>query len=217
MGRVANTVDFAGMVMIDQGFCFGGRRWNCEADVRCGMHVLRPSIYSSIQDLQAFEPWLDRLEHEINRDVLEGREFARRVDVYARPTPLSGSANTDFDARCISCAISGLGSQVAGCIRVWFSHLSGYAYFYGLTRHLRRTIVRPSKETKAGDGSHVRLCLSCESGTSQDQNSDESLDRSLRDPRRMRGCRDSIRTAMSTMKASKPKCGFRGKPIRIPG
>lgn len=58
-------------LMIDQGFCFGAGRWDCEASPKRGLHLLNPIIYLGIRGLEVFEPWLERLQGGIDRRFLE--------------------------------------------------------------------------------------------------------------------------------------------------
>lgn len=99
ISRVDNIADFAGMLvfdkwtanaddrqialvrrafggsyrvlMIDQGFCFGGRSWDFDVGAKYGVYVLTPSVYSKIEGLSDFDPWLERLERRITRGFLE--------------------------------------------------------------------------------------------------------------------------------------------------
>jgi hypothetical protein len=55
--------------MIDQGFCFGGIEWNFpDAPRRC--LYARKAVYESVRDINDFEPWLTKLETEINGQML---------------------------------------------------------------------------------------------------------------------------------------------------
>lgn len=93
--RVENVSDFAGMLvfdkwtgnmdsrqaifvqnrckyralMIDNGLCFGGFRWDFSD---CAAHGLYfpPVVYRNIRGFEAFELWLDRLVREIDATVL---------------------------------------------------------------------------------------------------------------------------------------------------
>jgi HipA-like kinase len=56
-------------LMIDQGFCFNGDEWDFPDAPRCGI-CLYPTMYDSVSGIDAFEPWLDRLERRIDRNVL---------------------------------------------------------------------------------------------------------------------------------------------------
>ncbi len=57
-------------LMIDQGFCFGGGTWGFCDNPRHGLHPER-RVYETVGGLDAFEPWLTRLESEIDRTLLE--------------------------------------------------------------------------------------------------------------------------------------------------
>lgn len=63
-------------VMIDQGFCFGGERWAICDTTRQGISHYH-SMYSQVSGLRSFEPWLTRLEQEIDAQTLH--EAASRV------------------------------------------------------------------------------------------------------------------------------------------
>ena len=63
-------------VMIDQGFCFNSAEWNFPDAPLRSLYRKYPS-YEHVYGLDSFEPWLTRLETEINADVLS--EFARDV------------------------------------------------------------------------------------------------------------------------------------------
>jgi hypothetical protein len=55
--------------MIDQGFCFNAGVWDFpDAAVR-GLYA-RHRVYEPVRGMEAFEPWLGRLEHNITDDVL---------------------------------------------------------------------------------------------------------------------------------------------------
>ncbi|MGH9732966.1 MAG: HipA family kinase [Candidatus Acidiferrales bacterium] len=59
------------VLMIDQGFCFGGPRWDFGVGAKYGVYVLTPSVYSNIERLSDFDPWLERLDRQVNRGFLE--------------------------------------------------------------------------------------------------------------------------------------------------
>ena len=63
-------------VMIDQGLCFGGTEWNFPDAPRRGFYA-RPMVYEHIRGLDDFEPWLGRLETEIDGTVLA--EIAKTI------------------------------------------------------------------------------------------------------------------------------------------
>jgi len=56
-------------VMIDQGLCFNCGEWNFPDSPIRGFYHDR-DVYKGILGLDSFEPWLGRLESEINLDVL---------------------------------------------------------------------------------------------------------------------------------------------------
>lgn len=56
-------------VMIDQGFCFSGNEWTFHNGALRGIAHF-PRIYDRVTDLEDFEPWLRRLEQEINLEML---------------------------------------------------------------------------------------------------------------------------------------------------
>jgi hypothetical protein len=56
--------------MIDQGFCFDGNRWDFPDASRDGLYD-RTVVYSAIRGLEAFAPFLIRLEQEITLEVME--------------------------------------------------------------------------------------------------------------------------------------------------
>jgi HipA-like protein len=55
--------------MIDQGFCFGGIEWNFLCAPRRVLYA-RKAVYESVRDIEDFEPWLTKLETEINGQML---------------------------------------------------------------------------------------------------------------------------------------------------
>jgi len=57
-------------LMIDQGFCFNAGEWNFPDAPLRGLY-LRQSVYESVTSMESFEPWLERLEKQITRDVLD--------------------------------------------------------------------------------------------------------------------------------------------------
>ena len=56
--------------MIDQGFCFNGMLWNFPDSPLRGLYS-STSVYAGYRGFDAFEPWLGRLENEINEGVLQ--------------------------------------------------------------------------------------------------------------------------------------------------
>jgi hypothetical protein len=51
--------------MIDQGFCFNAGEWNFPDAPLRGLYT-RHRVYDSVRGLEAFEPWIARLEMNIN-------------------------------------------------------------------------------------------------------------------------------------------------------
>ena len=98
MSHVTNLVDFVGMlvfdkwtcntdgrqvvfvpgfdpdtykaVMIDNGFCFNATEWNFP-DAPLRALYSHPCVYDAIQGIESFEPWLQRLERNIDKRWLE--------------------------------------------------------------------------------------------------------------------------------------------------
>jgi hypothetical protein len=98
MSRVTNLVDFAGMlvfdkwtcntdgrqtvfvrdaglgeygaVMIDNGCCFNAAEWNFPDGPLHGLYWL-PCAYHGVRGIESFEPWLQRLERDIDKDWLQ--------------------------------------------------------------------------------------------------------------------------------------------------
>jgi hypothetical protein len=67
---VRNSVDSSWFAhMIDQGLCFGGVNWDFPDCLREGV-CHSEGAYESITGIEVFEPWLDRLEHEIDEVIL---------------------------------------------------------------------------------------------------------------------------------------------------
>src|ERR1700676_3032162 len=56
-------------VMIDQGFCFNAAEWNFP-DAPLRGHYFRADTYDCVTGIDAFEPWLSRLESEIDGHAL---------------------------------------------------------------------------------------------------------------------------------------------------
>ena len=56
-------------MMIDQGNCFDGEAWAFRDAPLLGLY-LDPSVYSECRNLGSFEPWLSRIEKEMNREFL---------------------------------------------------------------------------------------------------------------------------------------------------
>jgi HipA-like kinase len=57
------------MAMIDQGFCFNCGEWNFPDSPLRGLYFPR-YVYAEIRSLDDFEPWLSRLETEVDIDVI---------------------------------------------------------------------------------------------------------------------------------------------------
>jgi hypothetical protein len=57
-------------IMIDQGLCFGGAGWDFPDILGLGA-AFADVAYESITGIDVFEPWLDRIEDEIDETVLE--------------------------------------------------------------------------------------------------------------------------------------------------
>ena len=57
-------------LMIDQGFCFDGTEWDFPDGGKRGLYAKR-RVYEKVAGLAAFEPWLNRLERSMHRNVLE--------------------------------------------------------------------------------------------------------------------------------------------------
>ena len=55
--------------MIDQGFCFGGIEWNFP-DAPLRNLYARKVVYEPVRDINDFEPWLTKLETEINEQII---------------------------------------------------------------------------------------------------------------------------------------------------
>lgn len=56
-------------LMIDQGFCFNAAEWNFPDGPLRGLYARR-CVYKQVRGLDDFEPWLAKLEFEINEGVL---------------------------------------------------------------------------------------------------------------------------------------------------
>jgi hypothetical protein len=57
-------------VMIDQGFCFNAGEWNFPDAPLRGLYSRR-CVYQSVRGMDAFEPWLDRLERNIRPELFD--------------------------------------------------------------------------------------------------------------------------------------------------
>jgi hypothetical protein len=56
-------------LMIDQGFCFNGESWDFPDSPRRGGHRSR-GAYDTVTGIDAFEPWLSRLESAVNENAI---------------------------------------------------------------------------------------------------------------------------------------------------
>jgi HipA-like kinase len=63
-------------VMIDQGFCFNAGEWNFPDAPLRGIYA-RGRVYERIRGWEAFEPWMERIEHRIDENVLD--QIAREI------------------------------------------------------------------------------------------------------------------------------------------
>jgi hypothetical protein len=55
--------------MTDNGLCFNGSNWDFTAGPKYGLYW-RGVVYARAKGLDAFEPWLDHLEHDIDLSVI---------------------------------------------------------------------------------------------------------------------------------------------------
>lgn len=62
-------------MMIDFGFCFNAGEWDFPDAPLRGLYP-RQHVYASVSGMDAFEPWLHRLEHQITESIL-GEEAAQ--------------------------------------------------------------------------------------------------------------------------------------------
>jgi len=68
---VRNSADSSWFAhMIDQGWCFGGELWDFPDRLRTGI-CISEGAYESVTGVEVFEPWLDRVEFEIDKASLE--------------------------------------------------------------------------------------------------------------------------------------------------
>jgi hypothetical protein len=56
-------------MMIDNGFCFNAGEWDFPDAPLRGLYA-RHRVYENVSSMDAFEPWLDRLEHHITEAAL---------------------------------------------------------------------------------------------------------------------------------------------------
>jgi hypothetical protein len=61
-------------LMIDEGFCFNGCKWNFPINSKHGLFGTA-NVYAEVSGLGVFELWLNRLESVIDRSVLELAAF----------------------------------------------------------------------------------------------------------------------------------------------
>jgi hypothetical protein len=66
---VRNEDNHDRVVMIDFGYCFHGRNWRFPSYRSIGVFG-EWYVYNAIQGMEAFEPWLQILENDLNEDVL---------------------------------------------------------------------------------------------------------------------------------------------------
>ncbi|HEV2289137.1 MAG TPA: HipA family kinase [Candidatus Acidoferrales bacterium] len=64
------------VTMVDQGFCFNGEKWNFPDSPLWGLYHRRV-VYDHVRAMNAFEPWLRRLENEVSLGTL--RELANKI------------------------------------------------------------------------------------------------------------------------------------------
>jgi hypothetical protein len=62
-------------MMIDHGFCFNAGEWDFPDAPLRGLYA-RHRVYESVSGMEAFEPWLDRLDNQMTEAVL-GEEANR--------------------------------------------------------------------------------------------------------------------------------------------
>jgi hypothetical protein len=73
--RLAEEASQYAATMIDQGFCFNAAAWDFPDAPARGLYG-RPAVYTEVEGLESFEPFLTRLEN-LDDDILE--EAAARV------------------------------------------------------------------------------------------------------------------------------------------
>src|ERR1700680_46777 len=56
-------------MMIDQGFCFNAGQWNFPDAPLRGLYA-RHHVYATVRGIEAFEPWIARIETKITESVL---------------------------------------------------------------------------------------------------------------------------------------------------
>jgi hypothetical protein len=57
-------------VMIDQGFCFNAGEWSYPDAPLRGLYA-RNRVYEGVTGMESFQPWLDRLDRSITKQVME--------------------------------------------------------------------------------------------------------------------------------------------------
>jgi hypothetical protein len=57
-------------LMIDNGFCFNAGEWNLPDAPLRGIYA-RHGVYEGVRGMEAFEPWLSRLEERIGEEAVE--------------------------------------------------------------------------------------------------------------------------------------------------
>ena len=57
--------------LIDNGLCFNGTRWNFAAGPKDGL-FWPCVVYQQVSGVDAFKPWLDRIEHDVDPSFLKG-------------------------------------------------------------------------------------------------------------------------------------------------
>ena len=67
--REAEKTPFRAL-MIDQGFCFNNGSWDFPDAPLRGLYA-RHRVYESVRGMDAFEPWLERLENQISERVMD--------------------------------------------------------------------------------------------------------------------------------------------------
>jgi HipA-like protein len=63
-------------LMIDQGFCFNAGGWDFPDAPLRGLYA-RLRVYESVRGMKSFEPWVERLDKQINANVLD--EVAKKI------------------------------------------------------------------------------------------------------------------------------------------
>lgn len=73
-------------VMIDQGFSFSASEWNFPDSPVCGLYRGSKGVYANVRGIESFEPWLSRLESEIDENVLAAAAAAIPPEWYESDT-----------------------------------------------------------------------------------------------------------------------------------